>query len=313
MTNIAVCGDQRVLLGIAVTIRSALHSATSKLNIHVIANGLTEANERDLKNSWVDHPNCGHVRFAQLRKQSVSRYRSTGYLKSKSAYGRYFISEMFPDIDLCAYLDADLLVYKDLSQLSKIDLGDNLCAAVADISTRLEPVNPELKSRLGLWNEQSYFNSGFLYFSAAAWRREKVFQKLDDISRRRFDDLHAQDQDALNIILEGRVLLLDPSWNTSQYEQPKPLDGRIVHLIGPIKPWHARYRHKYKTESYYREVILKAFRDVLDSTQYRGSRPTGFDEVAELIYDKIPTLDMLLGKMRRSFGKSLTAARYSNA
>lgn len=298
--NIVLAGDRGVLLGLAVTVRSALEVATVPLNVHIISSGLLEAEKAKLQKSW-NHPNCGQVLFAEIGKERIQSFRSTAYLKSKAAYARYFIGEMFPAISRCIYLDADLLIYRDLSEAFEMSLGDNVAAAVRDIGVRINPHNPVLKRRLGIRNEANYFNSGFMIIELNAWRRERLTDKLVDLSLNRFDDMHVLDQDALNIILEGRVLLINEAWNTSQYEQPYPLTGHVVHLIGTVKPWHLRYKEKFR-EAYYKDVIFHAFRDVLSRTEFGDWRPwdfCGLGKYAELVGQKTPTRDMIRGKLRR--------------
>jgi lipopolysaccharide biosynthesis glycosyltransferase len=299
--DIALCGDRRVLPGMAVTVRSALENATRLLNVHVISAGLREADKAKLRESW-NHPNCGRVNFAEITTEKVQSFRSTAYLKSKAAYSRYFIGELFPNVERCIYLDTDLLVLRDLTEAFQMDLGDNVAAAVRDISVRINPVDPVLKRRLGLREEGNYFNSGFMIIELNAWRRERLADSLVKISIERFDDLDSQDQDALNMVLEDRILLINEAWNTVQYEKPDPLTGHIVHLIGTVKPWHARYRAKFR-EAYYENVIFRAFTDVLDRTEFRDwlSRDIlGLGKYSEFFVQSIPTRDMVVGKLRRA-------------
>lgn len=299
--DIALCGDRRVLPGMAVTVRSALENATRLLNVHVISAGLREADKAKLRESW-NHPNCGGVNFAEITTEKVQSFRSTAYLKSKAAYSRYFIGELFPNVERCIYLDTDLLVLRDLTEAFQMDLGDNVAAAVRDISVRINPVDPVLKRRLGLREEANYFNSGFMIIELNAWRRERLADSLVKISIERFDDLDSQDQDALNMVLEDRILLINEAWNTVQYEKPDPLTGHIVHLIGTVKPWHARYRAKFR-EAYYENVIFRAFTDVLDRTEFRDwlSRDIlGLGKYSEFFVQSIPTRDMVVGKLRRA-------------
>jgi lipopolysaccharide biosynthesis glycosyltransferase len=299
--DIALCGDRRVLPGMAVTVRSALENATRLLNVHVISAGLREADKAKLRESW-NHPNCGRVHFAEITTEKVQSFRSTAYLKSKAAYSRYFIGELFPNVERCIYLDTDLLVLRDLTEAFQMDLADNVAAAVRDISVRINPVDPVLKRRLGLREEGNYFNSGFMILELNAWRRERLADSLVKISIERFDDLDSQDQDALNMVLEDRILLINEDWNTVQYEKPDPLTGRIVHLIGTVKPWHARYRAKFR-EAYYENVIFRAFTEVLDRTEFRDwlSRDIlGLGKYSEFLVQSIPTRDMVVGKLRRA-------------
>ena len=139
--NVALCGDRRVLLGMAVTVRSALENATGQLNVHVIGAGLRDADKAKLRRSW-EHPNCGQINCAEIPSEKIRSFRSTAYLKSKVAYARYFIGEIFPNLKRCIYLDTDLLIFRDLTEAFQLDLGDNIAAAVLDISTRKKPVIP---------------------------------------------------------------------------------------------------------------------------------------------------------------------------
>jgi len=298
--DIALSGDRSVLPGLAVTVRSALENTTSQLNIHVIGSGLRESDQDKLRRSW-NHPYCGTVNFAKISRERLQSFRSTAYLKSKVAYARYFIGDIFPRLGRCIYLDADLLVLRDLTEAFEVDLHDEIAAAVRDISVRVKSSDPALKSRLGLREEMNYFNSGFMIMELSAWRREQLANKLVKLSIDRFDDLHSQDQDALNLVLEDRVLLMEASWNTSQYEKPEPLAGNIVHLIGTVKPWHIRYKAKF-IEKYYEEVIFNTFTSVLNRTEFRGWTPWnvwGLGAYKELVNQKIPTRDMIWSKLRR--------------
>lgn len=298
--DVVLCGDRGVLFGFAVTVRSALEHAKRPLRVNLITAGLDAEEQERLRASWV-HQNCADVRFAEIPLAALKEFRSTGYLKSKFAYARYFIDEAFPDIRRCIYLDADLLVLRDLSEAYDFDLGSNFAAAVRDVGVRRGSPPPDLSSRLGLREPNNYFNSGFLVIDLDAFRNHEIRNQLVTLSIAKFDDLHAQDQDALNVVLEDHVLLVDEGWNVSQYEKPFPLEGRIVHLIGTWKPWHSRYK-KLFGERYYEEVIYAAFFSILDRTQFQNWRPTdfyGFGGLLEQARHAVPTADMVLGKVRR--------------
>ena len=314
--QVALCGDSRVLPGMAVTVRSALENCSKPIDVHIVSAGLRESDKEKLRRSWV-HPNCGRVAFAEIRRERLQRFRSKSFLKSKVAYARYFLAELFPALTRCIYLDTDLLVLRDLDGAFSMPLGANLAAAVRDVAMQSRD-SPGLRERLGLGNERNYFNSGFMVLELDAWRREGLTDRLVDTSIERFDALDWQDQDALNIVLEHRTLLIDSTWNTSHYERPDPLAGHVLHLHDPVKPWHARYKAKFR-DSYYEQVIFTAFTDVLDRTDFRGWRPwdfMGLGRSIETVRQRIPTHDMIMGKLRRHFriagrnSPSPTAARW---
>jgi lipopolysaccharide biosynthesis glycosyltransferase len=302
--DIALCADRLALPGLAVTVRSALENTTSQLNIHVVSSGLLESDQEKLRKSW-NHPHCGIVVFAEIGNEYIHSFRSTAYLKSKVTYARYFIGEIFPQLNRCIYLDSDLLVLRDLTEAFELELYGNIAAVVRDISIRLSHDDPALKRRLGLRDERNYFNGGFMVMELEEWRREQIANKLVKLSIDRFDDLHSQDQDALNLVLENRVLLMEVSWNVSQYEKPMPLAGNVVHLIGTVKPWHIRYKAKF-CEAYYEEVIFNTFTSVLNRTEFRDLRPWnawGLGAYKELVAQNMPTGDMIWGKLRRFSGR----------
>ncbi|MFN7089279.1 MAG: glycosyltransferase family 8 protein [Allorhizobium sp.] len=302
--DVVLCADRGVIRGLATTVRSALEACSVPLNIHVLETGIGVLEQHKLERSW-EHKNRGRVCFYQVTADKLARFRSTKYLKSKAAYTRYFIAMLPVSVTRCIYLDTDLLVCRDLAEASELSLEGNPIAAVPDISVRTRGVWPELRLRLGLKDERAYFNSGFMIIDLEAWRANGIEQQLVDLSIAEFDRLDSQDQDALNIVFEGRTLLLDPAWNTSQYEDPRDLEGRVVHLIGSAKPWHARYLYRPENPALNKRMY-DSFYAVLDRTAYAGYRPwnpMGLGVVTEIVTANVPTADMVVGKMRRTVAK----------
>ena len=303
MIDAVMCGDRNVILGMAVTGRSALEHASETVNFWVICQGYSEDDKEKLRKSW-DHERLGTVTFHDIAGERLAQFRSTSYLTSKLTYARYYIADFFPGLSRCIYLDTDLLVLRDLAEAMHLELGDKAVAGVVDIGVRCKKSRPDLIRRLGIKDYRSYFSAAFLVVDIDFWRASGMTRKIIELSIEKKDVLHSQDQDALNIMFEGRAVLLDTSWNTSQYDKPDPIDGKIVHLIGGIKPWHARYEQKF-TEDYYRDVIYARFNDILDRTAYRGRRPwnpLGLGKIVEWANAKVPTTDMVARKMRLMLG-----------
>ncbi len=298
--DVALCGDRDVILGMAVSGRSALEHANSTVNFWVICQDFTDDDKDKLRQSW-SHERLGKIAFTDISRDKLINFRSTSYLKSKVAYARYYVADFFPHLTRCIYLDTDLLVMRDLGEAMALDLGDNALAAVLDVGVRVNHEGKIHQKRLGLSSAEKYFNSGFLVIDLRYWRDNNVTSQIIDLSIKKKDILNSQDQDALNIFFDGNVMLLDSSWNVSQYEKPPSLQGKIVHLIGTIKPWHARYAKKF-ADSYYRDTIHTTFFDTLGRTAYRGQFPRylfGFGATLESIGAKIPTKDMVMRKLNQ--------------
>jgi lipopolysaccharide biosynthesis glycosyltransferase len=291
IVHTVIGGDRNVLKGIAVTVRSALENSSVPLGVNLLATGWYESDLKNLRQSW-NHENLAYVRTIDVPFQHLRSFRSTAYLKSKAAYARYFMGRI-PDAKRIVYLDSDLLVCLDLAETGAIDLQGRALAVVRDVSVRIgidsQKSRERLEKRLGLRNGADYFNSGFLIVDLDRWRKVDAEGRLVQLSIDRFDTLDSQDQDALNVIFEDDVKFLDDRWNLSQYEfnlrpEPRP-DACIIHLIGTVKPWHADYNYMFKDE----------FNSVLSRTAYAGQPP---DNVA--LSRKIPTIDMIIGKIRRA-------------
>ncbi len=280
-----------MLWGMAVSVRSAIENSSAPVAVHVIGSGLKPADRAALEASWPS----AQVSFHDIDYSRISDFRSTKYLKSKVAYARYYLAEFLPDVSRCVYLDTDLIVLRDLAEADGIDLQGHIVGAVRDISVRQGRGLDDLKERLGLSDPGSYFNSGFLIIDLDEWRRQSVQQQLVEVSTAMFDRLHSQDQDALNVVLEGRTKLLDVHWNTSQYEADAPFADGVLHLIGTVKPWHHDYAYKFKG----------LFFEHLDRTAFSGRRatsPRSPRAIAERLSRLLPTFDMVTGKIRRAAG-----------
>ncbi len=164
---------------------------------------------------------------------------------STGAYARLLLPHLLPLHDRVLYLDADLLVLADLADLWRLDLGGRAAAAVPDPFC-------DNRSSLGFAPAEPYFNSGVMLMDLAAWRSEDIAAATMRLIQREAPNLTHYDQDALNLVLRGRVRFADPRWNF----QPRAADLRaadlgyeagafarlrrnpaVIHYTTPHKPW----------------------------------------------------------------------------
>ena len=176
----------------------------------------------------------------------------------KAMWYRIFLPDLLPDVDRVLYLDADTLVVDNVTALFDQPLDDAYVAAVANV---LEPEFADRPQKLGLPASQTYFNSGVLLLNLEAMRADRCTDRIVEYARS--ESLQWPDQDALNVVLGSRCILLHPRWNcmNSLYVFPEASDvfaagqvdeacprPAIVHFEGPqfMKPWHYLSKHPYR-------------------------------------------------------------------
>ncbi len=155
--------------------------------------------------------------------------------------------------DVVLYLDSDLIIKKDISKLFSFPLEDIYAAVVEDSGS--------LYNFSGLRSElKHYFNSGVMLLNCDLLRKENVSNKLLE-AKRSLKDIKLVDQDAFNIVFDGKVALLPIKYNclaVNLYHSSSKFDIRdlnkkygtnyscvfavfddasIVHYASKDKPW----------------------------------------------------------------------------
>lgn len=188
------------------------------------------------------------LRFAQLPAELLDHPVQSDYITS-ATFGRLALARLLPrSATRILYLDADIIVRGDLSELCALDLDGAVAGAVR------EPSDPFFWSEnglehvfhLGLDPWQPYFNVGILVLDAAALRDARVEERcLEYVAAHKPARM---DQDALNAVLAGAIIELPTQWNVEDYYFKSParrdryrtvLDAaRVLHFVGPQKPWN---------------------------------------------------------------------------
>jgi len=167
-------------------------------------------------------------------------------------WSRLFLPELLGGASRALYLDCDVVVLDRLDPLWQLDLGESVVAAVANV---IEPIVREHVARIGV-TDGDFFNSGVILFDLDRMRREGSSDELVKVARDYGQELLWPDQDALNIVFNGRWHPLHPRWNAqnnlwswrdwaielfgAERVQEAVRDPAIRHFEGPsvAKPWH---------------------------------------------------------------------------
>jgi lipopolysaccharide biosynthesis glycosyltransferase len=240
----------------------AMHSALSTLEAHwkpavyVLDNGLSELSRRRLSVIATHVTQREAIRFVKVPPARLAGIRLPKHLPAASL-SRLLLPELVdPGIRRAVYLDADVLVRRDLSDLFRIELGDAVVAAAHDFEVRsFDPDSLEL-SQSETEYSRPYYNAGVLVVDVPRWREAGVTDRALERARTQF--MPYADQDALNATVD-RWTTLDDRWNVQtrsialakrrlvtdrgRYLRERELyrSGAIWHFVGLNgKPWEPR-------------------------------------------------------------------------
>lgn len=247
--------DAKYVPHLAVMLKSLLASNPGQaIRAHVLQDGIApelrqrvEACTKPISIRWL---NVENHHILQLREKMREIGRGAGHVTLATLLRLLMVELLDPSIKRVLYLDVDLVVIGDLKELWHLDLGDKLCAAVADpgIDTK------EFVRKWGLTGGGQYFNAGVMLLDLDKLRGKSYFARAIEILARGDDRLVFSDQDALNLVLWNEWLPIDPGWNFQRgfllSERP-PWPGLapykrepvIIHFTESEKPWRKSYRH----------------------------------------------------------------------
>lgn len=175
------------------------------------------------------------IDITQAVEQFADKLHTRDYY-SKSTYYRLFIPDLFPGLDKALYLDSDVVLLGDVSELYDVDLEDNLVGAIPDsVVGSIPALALYTKKRLRVAADH-YFNAGVLLMNLDAMRKcdfLNVFLRL--LQSVTFQI--AQDQDYLNVICKNRVEYVGFEWNTMPCDVHTNAP-KLIHYNLDFKPWH---------------------------------------------------------------------------
>lgn len=214
-----------------------------KYDIYVLHNGIAKNNQDIIKTQIKNDASIEFVdmlKFIDMKEklEVLADKLVTRDYYTKTTYYRLFIPNMFPNLDKALYLDSDIIVTGDISELYNTELEDNLVGAVPDMAVQNTPVFIEyVENALGVKSEK-YFNAGILLMNLKKMREWDFEGKFIDLLCK-YSFRVAQDQDYLNVLTSGMIKYVDNSWNV----QPVPNNIckfnkiNLIHYNMLWKPW----------------------------------------------------------------------------
>ena len=209
--------DDKYAPYVSVAISSIIENASKEYNYKIIIIYQELTNENIEKISRLQNDNF-KIEFVYMKDtldaitDRVENRLRCDYF-TLTIYFRLFIPEMFKEYDKGIYIDSDIVVPGDISELYNFELVDNLIGACPDHSVvDIPEIINYMENAIGV-NRHEYINSGVLLMNLKKMREEKFDQRfLELLNKYHFDSI-APDQDYLNAMCNGSILYLDECWD----------------------------------------------------------------------------------------------------
>lgn len=260
-----------------------MENTDSFLHIYFIYNGrVSEKRKRALIRLVKKRQH--EITFLLIDDTAIGEVPLHGYI-SINTYYRLFLEELLPkELSKVIYIDADVIVKKDIKELFALPMADNVpLLAARDCLTK----QGLLHYGLAQDKEKFYFNAGILVLNLDYWRKNTVKQQAILYIEQNKDKLLQRDQDVLNHLFRGKAKEFDIRWNyqvlhilkTEEDFQNNALDefqkesilkqeAWAIHYTGEFKPWMWRYKFSYA------EKFWRPYYYYKKKTVYRFSKPT---------------------------------------
>ena len=266
--NIFFTVDNEYVRYLSVTMASILYNCKKDniINFFIISDSISNENKRKLEG--LKNINNFNIEYLIINKEYFSKIKESGsgYVSNATNY-RFLVASLKKDIDKCLFLDADLIVNRDISELYSENVDDYYFASVIDVEL---PDDINWVQKLPLAKDHKYVNTGVMLINLKKWREDKVEEKLFEYEEKYRDVIFLPDQDTLNIALGGKIKYLNRKWNAQpnpeyKYEIEKKeafSEIGILHWAGPVKPWshsvvnYSEYYWKYaRISPFYEEIV----------------------------------------------------------
>ncbi|MBQ4542439.1 MAG: glycosyltransferase family 8 protein [Clostridia bacterium] len=254
--------DNNYIPFLDVTIRSLIANASRDYKYHIVVlnTGLDE--ERTSKIKELEDENF-QIDFADISyavKDIEYKLPNEQHFGLATWY-RLFIQSLFPQYEKIIYIDCDLIVEGDISELYNTDLEDNYVAGVVEHWILHSPIfSYYTKEAVGI-DSKYYINAGVAVMDLNKFRENQIEQKFVDLINTYNFDVIDPDQSYLNYLCQGKIKYLPFEWNRTPLENVECENPKIIHYALGMKPWHdpkmflAEHFWKYaETSPFYDEI-----------------------------------------------------------
>ena len=265
--HIILCGDKNYIKYCGITMTSVLHSnADEKFTFELFCDDISDVDLEKLKKTQEKYNT--NINIYVINQDKVHSLVGSVNKETHISVAGFFrilaFESLERNVENALYLDSDILVKGDISEFWNYEFKNNeIAIVVEDIEGKI------YGERL---NINKYFNSGVMFIDLVKWKANGYTDKcINDILTSKYIMV---DQDALNVLLKGKVHFfpnnynflynMDNENNKKKYKIPVDIANKmnIIHFIGKIKPWHDLANYFFIASDYLNEKDRSPWNDI---------------------------------------------------
>ena len=202
---IVLACDEKYLKYSSVTIASIISNANKNFyyKIFIISDQISNENQNLLK-KWISNYHNFSLDFIIMNQLQNENFFLNSY-QSKAVYYRLYIPKLFEKYKRVLYLDSDIIVDQDISDLISMDFKEYLAMGITDYVEKSikekDPCYPAdyFYNTLKLKSPKNYINAGVILFNIKKINELKISEEFINIRHTVKEPIY-QDQCLLNCI-----------------------------------------------------------------------------------------------------------------
>ena len=300
---VVISSDENVFFSVGVVVESLAASAAAGTFYEILvfcAGDVTAESKARIAELAARRRDRLSVEFVDMGEAFATVNRTHAYVNHVSAY-KMLIADKLPRLDKALYLDTDVIVRGDLSELFATDLGDAYLGGVPNMLNQVT-LRERISAQAELKEMDWYVNAGVLLLNLAAIRRDGVASRWQALLGRFAGSV---DQHILNHVCRGRIAFLPLRYNVCLSNLDLYRDGTahafaspgecrrayddpvIFHFTLRTKPWdyydlpfaHEWFRHFAQTPFYAprdRKALYPRLKVDLEPKRRKGLEKLGY-------------------------------------
>ena len=248
--NVTFLFDDKYFYCTYIAITSLINSKlpTTHLDINLIVCNISMLQRRLLENFENNDVNINIIDVDLTKYLEFSQV----YHVTNTSLIKFDFANILKNIDKTLYIDGDVLINKDLSNLFNMDIDNFYIGACREYRAELRQYNKLLGTKY-------YINSGVMLLNLKKMRKENISERFYETKKVQPKSWQCQDQDVINYVCNGHIALLSPIYNftlgifvkenyninelnnfyQTNFKSIKDMydESAIIHYAGDLKPW----------------------------------------------------------------------------